>query len=61
MPLAHFTWREGAHSVYFSWQRTPEGSWTLRQWVNSVLVWEQTTDNTGRFLDFEKNFHGVSP
>jgi len=54
MPLAHFAWREGAQSVYFSWQRTPAGSWTLRQWVNSVLVWEQTTDNTDRFLDFEK-------
>ena len=40
--------------MYFRWQRTPAGSWTLRQWVNGVLVWEQTTDNTDRFLDFEK-------
>ena len=33
----------------------------MRQWVNSALVWEQTTDNTDRFLDFEKgkNFQGA--
>ena len=59
MPLAHFEWREGSQSVYFSWQRT-RGSWTMRQWINGVLVWEQTTNNTNRFLDFEKgkNFQG---
>jgi len=60
MPLAHFEWREGSQSLYFSWQRA-QGSWTLRQWVNGALVWEQSTDKTDRFLDFEKgkNFQGA--
>lgn len=63
LPLASFKWGKNGNeqSLYFRWRRVKQ-KWLMEQWINGVKVWDQATDYTGRFYNFEqgKNFKGAA-
>lgn len=57
LPMAYFQWstKHPLQTVIFQWSKnSATRKWMLRLRVNNNTLWEQTTDYTDRFLNFEK-------